>query len=91
MRFELPWYDVNYRDGRDHDTPAGKKLAELNAFLMSKWIRWWIANLDEKWELVQRYTEHVVLEIDDPVSWEELRQIKKIVSELLRIMRETNP
>ncbi len=87
MRFELPWYDANYRDGSDYNTLAGKKIAELNSFLMENWIRWWIACLDEKGQTVQRYTDRVVLEIDDSVSPEKLEKIKKKVSELLRVIR----
>ena len=90
MRFELPWYDVNYRDGAHHNTPAGKKIAELNSFLRENWIEWWIACLDEKWQVVMRYTNNVVLEIDASVSWEKLEQIKKIASELLGIMKSTD-
>ena len=86
MRLELPWYDVNYRDGSDYNTPAGKKIAELNSFLMKNWIRWWIACLDEKWQVVRRYTDRVVLEIDDSVSQERLEKIKRMVLELLRVM-----
>ena len=86
MRFELPWYDVNYRDGSDYNTLAGKKIAELNRFLIENWIRWWIACLDEKWQVVERYTDRVVLEIDGSVSQERLEKIKRMVSELLRVM-----
>ena len=89
MRFELPWYDVNYRDSEHHNTPAGKKIEELNKFLMENGIVWWIACLDEKWQVVKRYTDRVVLEIDDSVSWEKLEQIKEFVSELLRVMWAT--
>ena len=89
MRFELPWYDVNYRDDEHHNTPAGKKIAELNKFLRENWIEWWIACLDEKWQVVRRYTDRVVLEIDDSVSPEKLEKIKKMVSELLRVMWAT--
>ena len=89
MRFELPWYDVNYRDNEHHNTPAGKKIAELNKFLRENWIEWWIACLDEKWQIVRRYTDHVVLEIDDSTSWEKLEKIKKMVSELIKIMWTT--
>ena len=88
-RFDLPWYDVNYRDGSDYNTPAGKKIAELNNFLRENGIRWWIACLDEKGQTVQRYTDRVVLEIDDSVSPEKLEKIKKIVSELLKVMWTT--
>ena len=89
MRIELPWYDVNYRDSEHHNTPAGKKIEELNKFLMENWIKWWIACLDEKWKVVRRYTDRVVLEIDDSVSPEKLEKIKKMVSELLRVMWAT--
>lgn len=89
MRFELPWYDVNYRDGRDYNTPAGEKIEELNKFLRENWVKWWIACLDGKWQVVQRYTDRVVLEIDDSVSPEKLEKIKKMVSELLKIMWTT--
>ena len=37
-----------------------------------------------------RYTNNVVLEIDDSVSWEKLEQIKEIASELLGIMKSTD-
>ena len=89
MRFELPWYNVNYRDSSDYNTPAGKKIAELNSFLRENWIRWWIACLDEKWQVVRRYTNRVVLEIDDSTSPEKLERVKRLVSELLRVMWAT--
>ena len=89
IRFDLPWYDVNYRDSSDYDTPAGKKIAELNKFLRENWITWGIACLDEKWQVVRRYTNRVVLEIDDSVSPEKLEEIKKIVLDLLKVMWAT--
>ena len=87
MRFELPWYNVNYRDSSDYNTPAGKKIAELNRFLRENWIRWWIVCLDEKWQVVRHYTNNVVFEIDASVSQEKLEKVKKMVSELLRVMK----
>lgn len=89
MRLELPWYDLNYRDSSDYNTPAGKKIAELNKFLRENWIVWWIACLDEKWQVVRRYTDHVVLDLDDSVSPEKIEEIKKIVLELLKVMWAT--
>ena len=89
MRFELPWYDVNYRDDEHHNTPAGKKIEELNRFLRENWIEWWIACLDEKWQVVKRYTNRVVLDIDDSTPSEKLEKIKRMVTELLRVMWAT--
>lgn len=89
IRFNLPWYDVNYRDGSDYNTPAGKKIAELNKFLRENWITWGIACLDEKWQVVRRYTNRVVLELDDSVSPEKLEEVKKIVLDLLTVMWAT--
>ena len=89
IRFDLPWYDVNYRDDEHRNTPAGKKIAELNKFLRENWIEWWIACLDEKWQVVQRYTDRVVLELDDSVSPEKLEEVKKIVLDLLKVMWAT--
>ena len=79
MRLELPWYDLNYRDSSDYNTPAGKKIAELNDFLEKNGIKWWIKLLNDS----------AVLELDNSVSPEKIEEIKTMVSELLRIMWAT--
>jgi len=89
MRLELPWYDVNYRYDEHHNTSAGKIITELHEFLEKNWIKWWLYCLDEKWQVVRRYTDRVVLEIDGSVSPEKLEKIKKMISELLRVMWAT--
>ncbi len=87
MRLDLPWYDVNFNEFKHCNTAAGKIIAELNDFLEENWIKWWIAYIDEKWEIVTPYTTgHVVLEIDDSVSQEKLEKIKRMVLKLLRVM-----
>ena len=86
-RFSLPWYDTSYRDANDYNTSAGKLIARLNTYLRDNWIEWWIACLDEKGNTVSRYTDQVVLEIDNSISQEQLEHIKQIASELLSIMQ----
>ena len=79
MRFNLPWFDVNYFYDSDLKTPSDKKVKKLNDFLEKNRIKWWIKLLNDG----------AVLEIDDSVSWEKLEKIKWIALELLKTMWAT--
>ena len=79
MRLELPWYDVNYFYDSNLKTPTDKKVKKLNDFLEKNRIKWWIKLLNDG----------AVLEVDDSVSWEKLKEIKRMALELLRIMWAT--
>ena len=89
MRKELNWYDVNYRHYSEwpaHLTPTDVAIDELNKALNFKWG---IACLDEKGNIVTRYTNNVVLDLPDDTSDEKLEEAKKLTAKVLETMWAT--
>ena len=82
MKLELSWLV-------DKDTPANEQIAEIYRFLSKNLVNPIIKCLDEKWEVVEHYTDHITLEIDDSTPPEKIERIKKFTSKLFETMRTT--
>ena len=84
MREELPGYDTSYKHGTNPAVDAA--VDELNKILMP--VGGGIASLDEKGELVQRYTDRVALEIPEGAPKEVATAARAAALRVLQAMHE---
>lgn len=85
MKIELQWYDTNYRYWKNKQIDT--QIDEINQLTN---CRGWIACLDQNNDVVQRYTEKVILDLPDSLKIDVINEVKEITNNILKLMNKNN-